>query len=215
MVQIFLPLILLTISTVGYFVVNYYGTKRKKLEDSDSIQKQTAQEFMNIKEIKDSYLYTKDGYIMTYIQVTPISIELFSEREKENLASTLTSEVSGFEKPFKFLAVSRPVNIAPLLENYKSLLENSNNQVQKELLREEIKTLTNYALTGEVVERQFFIVLYEKYFENIERELARTKEDLMSRFRSANIFCNTLEESEIIRLCNLINNPAYIGIEEV
>lgn len=184
----------------------------KKKEKIDN-KKQTAQEFVNVIDIKDKFLYTRDGNIITYIQINPIDINLLSKREKQNLARTLTAELTSERKSFKFIAVSRPVDISPLLTEYQDIISNTNNQKQKELLRHEMYSISNFALSGEVVERQFYIMLWEEYEEGIERDMLKRTMEFVSKFEGSNIKCSILSENKIVRLCNLINNPAYTNIE--
>lgn len=190
--------------------------KRDSRKKQDEINKnlETAQEFINVQDVRGNFLYSNDGYIFAYIKINPISIDLLSRREKEVLCKTLTSELSTEEKSFRFLAVSRPIDITPLISEYSNIILNTDNPKQKELLRHEMLVMSNYAMSGEVVERQFYIRLYEKFEEGIERELLKKINELASKFENSNIGCEILKEQGIIRLCNLINNPAYSHIED-
>lgn len=183
------------------------------IENEIDIKKQTAQEFVNVIDIKDKFLYTRDGNIISYIQINPIDINLLSKREKQNLARTLTAELTSERRSFKFIAVSRPVDISPLLTEYQNIISNTNNQKQKELLRHEMYSISNFALSGEVVERQFYIMLWEEYEEGIERDILKRAMEFLSKLEGSNIKCSILSESKIVRLCNLINNPAYVNLE--
>lgn len=183
--------------------------KKEKIDN----KKQTAQDFVNVKDIKDKFLYTRDEKIASYIQINPIDINLLSKREKQSLARTLTAELTSERKTFKFIAVSRPVDISPLLTEYQNIISNTNNQKQKELLRHEMYSISNFALSGEVVERQFYIMLWEDYEEGIERDLLKRAMEFTSKLESSGIKCNILTQNKIVRLCNLINNPAYINTE--
>lgn len=184
--------------------------KKNKIDN----KKETAQDFVNVKDIKDKFLYTRDEKIISYIQINPIDINLLSKREKQTLARTLTAELTSERKTFKFIAVSRPVDISPLLTEYQNIISNTTNQKQKELLRHEIYSISNFALSGEVVERQFYIMLWEDYEEGIERDILKRAMEFASKLESSSIKCNILTENKIVRLCNLINNPAYINIED-
>ena len=185
--------------------------KKNKSKTSES---NTAQEFINVKDIKNNFLYTLDGYVMTYININPISIELLSEREKEHLEISITAEFRNLNKPFKFIAVSRPVDISGLLEDYKKIISETDDQVQKVLLRKEIYVMSDYALSGEVLQRKFYIMLWEKYKNGIENELLKRTKDFSKRFENNNIKCSILERFEIITVLNLINNPHYESLEE-
>jgi len=183
--------------------------KKEKLDK----KKQRAQDFVNVKDIKDKFLYTREGKIISYIQINPIDINLLSKREKQSLARTLTAELTSERKTFKFIAVSRPVDISPLLNEYQIIISTSKDIKQKELLRHEMYSVSNFALSGEVVERQFHIMIWEEYEEGIERDLLKRAIDFTSKLESSNIKCNILNQSKIVRLCNLINNPAYVNLE--
>lgn len=184
----------------------------RKKEKTDN-KKETAQDFVNVKDIKDKFLYTRDDQIASYIQINPIDINLLSKREKQSLSRTLTAELTSERKTFKFIAVSRPVDISPLLTEYQNIISNTNNQKQKELLRHEMYSISNFALSGEVVERQFYIMLWEDYEEGIERDLLKRAMEFASKLESSSIKCNILTQNKIVRLCNLINNPAYVNLE--
>lgn len=184
----------------------------RKKEKIDK-KKQTAQDFVNVKDIKDKFLYTRDGKIISYIQINPIDINLLSKREKQSLARTLTAELTSERKTFKFIAVSRPVDISPLLNEYQNIISTSKDIKQKELLRHEMYSVSNFALSGEVVERQFHIIIWEEYEEGIERDLLKRAMDFVSKLESSGIKCSILNQSKIVRLCNLINNPAYVNLE--
>lgn len=190
---------------------------RKKNEpEKEDIVKATAQDFTNTKDIKDKFLYTrKDGYLISYIQIESIDINLLSEREKKAKATTLSAEFSGLDKPLKFLAISRPVDISPLLAEYQQIYSDSAGLKQKELLKHEMQSIVNFALTGEVVERQFFFLLWEKNDNGAELDLNKRSLEIVGMLESAGIKAHILNEKSIVRLCNLVNNPAFVNLEDM
>jgi len=213
--QIILIIVILLCVVAGATTF-FFMKKNKKINKSELSNAQiTANEFINVKDIKDRFLYTRDGQIIVYIKINPISIDLFSDTEKEQMCRALTAELSSTKKPFKFLAVSRPVDISPLISEYTQLLSETNDQKQKELLRNEMMVMSNYAISGEVIERQFYIMLWDKYQEGIEKDLLKEAHEFVSKLENSNISCGIIGEKEIIRLCNLVNNPAYVYLENV
>lgn len=210
-----IPIIAIVICIIAGAVVLFFIKRNKNKEQTELSNAQiTANEFINVKDIKDRFLYTRDGQIIMYIKINPISIDLFSDIEKEQICSSLTAELSSIRKPFKFLAVSRPVDISPLINEYTQLLSETNNQKQKELLRNEMMVMSNYAISGDVVERQFYIMIWDRYHEHVEKDILKECREFVSKFESGNIRCEILKEQEILRLCNLVNNPAYVGLED-
>jgi hypothetical protein len=195
-------------------ILGKVGLNRKnKHTDAVSSGEKTAQDMVNVRDVKDRYLYTKDNLVMMYVRISPISVDLLSEREKRGITRTLTAELSGERNPMKFLAVSRPVDISPLVSEYSQLMFTASYK-QKELLRNEMMVMSNYALSGEVVERQFYLIIWAPMEEQCERELAKRAQDLIIKFEGSGVKCETLKSQDIVRLCNLINNPAYSHIED-
>lgn len=209
------PIIVILLWAALGGVAYFYIHKRKKKSVIHLKEAQiTANEFVNIRDIQDKFLYTRDGQAIAYIKIHPISIDLFSDSEKETMCRTLTAELSSLQKPFKFLAVSRPVDITPLVNEYSKLLAESTDPMQKELLRHELMVVGNYAISGEVIERQFYLMLWCAEGEGCERELMKECRELLHKLESAGIQGDMIHEQEIMRLCNLINNPADINYDE-
>lgn len=209
-----LPIIMILFCAIAGAVAFFFLKRtHQPSKDQMSENQKTANEFVNVKDIHDRFLYTRDGQIIAYIKINPISIDLFSDSEKKLICKVLTAELSSIQKPFKFLALSRPVDITPLVNEYTTLLSETTDQKQKELLRNEIIEISNFAMSGEVIERNFFLMLWSKYREGVESELIKDCKEMIQKFESANISCDVIREQEIVRLCNLVNNPAYIYFE--
>ena len=140
-----LPLLLAGAAGVYYFFFLRENKKKKTVA-----REETAGEFINVQDIVGTTLYTLDGCLMKYIRVFPIAMELFSDREQEILTQVLTSTLSGIPGlTFKFLAVSRPIDLSPVIGEHQEILSTSTNPHQRELLRKEIMELSAYALSGE------------------------------------------------------------------
>lgn len=209
------PIIMLAVTLLGggIFLLVMKQQKPKRQNSGESTAIHTAQEFINVRDVKDRYLYTKDGMVLTFLRVHSISIDLYSKSEKYSLIRQLTAELSDIQYPFKFMAVSRPVDISPLIADMQSMLKDSGDK-QKELLRQEILQMSGYALSGEIVERQFYTSLWDKYEDGVEKDLFKRAALLAEKFSGNGIGCDVLAEKEIIRLLNLVNNPSYTHLED-
>lgn len=184
--------------------------KKKKLTKEQI----TAQEFTNVLNIQNGFLYTRDGYVIGYIKILPVSVGLLSQREKETLVKQLTAELSVEKEPFHFLAISRPVDMQPLLESYARMRDQTSDPYRRDLLRKEMENLSDFTFGNEIVERQFFFYLSMKNEEDVERELKKKIADFTEHFETVGIKTEILKDTEIIRLCNLVNNPAIVSIED-
>lgn len=209
------PIIMLTVTLVGggLLLLVLKNTKKRPVPEEMSAAMQTAQQFINVRDVKDKYLYTRDGLVLMYLRVHSISIDLYSRSEKNTLIKLLTAELSDIQYPFKFMAVSRPVDISPLISDMQGMLKTADDK-RKELLRQEILQMSSYALSGEIVERQFYISVWEKQEDGVEKDLLKRASLLAEKFTGGGIGCDVLTEKEIVRLLNLVNNPSYTHLED-
>ena len=209
-----ITMIAVTVLGGGFLLLFLKIDKRRSIPVSrEQAALQTAQEFINVKDINDKILYTRDQQAFIYLRIHSISVDLYSASEKNTLIRTLSAELSDIQHPFKFIAVSRPVDISPLIHEMTDMLSEAEDR-QKELLRQEILQMSGYALSGDIVERQFYIVLWEPYEDGCETELQKRAALLCEKFSSGGITSDVLNEKEIVRLLNLVNNPNYTHLED-
>ncbi len=175
-----------------FFYMRFSGNKTKGKKEADPAMT-AANEFVNVRDINGKYLYTRDNTVLAYLRIMPISIDLFSKSEKQQIVKQLTANLSGAEYPFQLLAVSRPVDISPLLSNLSDSLTSCADAKQKELLRQEMMEMSTFALSGDVVERQFYLKLWDKAGENTERELLQKLKYLEGYFSDVGIRTEILE----------------------
>ena len=120
-----LPIIMILVCVLlggGTLLFLKFSERRKKAKsrDKEELAQMTANEFVNVKDIRGSFLYTRDGMALAYLKIFPISTELFSKNEKRLIAKQLTVSLSSGQYPFQLLAVSRPVDISPLMAELSS-----------------------------------------------------------------------------------------------
>lgn len=174
----------------------------------------STQDFTNTLDIDRGFLYTKDGLIIRYVRILPISVGLLSDREKKTIIKQLAAELSNEKAPFHFLAISRPVDVQPLLEQDMELKAQTDNPIQKELLQKEMETISDFSFGEQVVEKQFYFYLTGRDGEDAEQELKKRMQDFAEHFEAVGIKTEILKDDEIIRLCNLVNNPAVVTVED-
>ena len=84
------------------------------------MEKITANEFTNVRDIKDIFLYTKDNYIMAYLQVFPFNLDLLPLQEQASLTRKLAASFEGDRKDFVYFTYPREID----LDDYKNNLKN-------------------------------------------------------------------------------------------
>lgn len=187
---------------------------KKKQESENNIAEATANEFIGVKDIRGSILYTRSNEVFTYIKVQSVSMGLLSGEEKKIFIYTMTNVLSNETKPFRLLAIPRPVDISVLLDEYMDLYNNCTVPEQKELLKKDITQLAEFATSREVIERQFFIILWEKYREDIEGELLKRAKEWTEKLGECGVNAEVLTQDAIMMLCNLFANPSYAHLED-
>ncbi len=218
MKELIFPILMIFICIAGMIALQIYlkYSKNKAVSNARKTSegsKKSAQDFVNVKDIQDIFLYTMDGYIISYIKVQSFEKDLLSETEKKVLTKKSTQEFSELEEGFKFIAVSRPVDITPLVIDYADLMKSSSSPIQKQILRNEIAVVSDFSLSGEVVQREFYYMIWEKENEDAEADLKKRINDLQEKLSKSGFKCDIIKKPDIIRLCNLVNNPAFATIE--
>lgn len=203
-------LVVLLLICGGAYVYSTYG--RKKGSSPSAGNQRTVQEFMNVSDIEHSFIYTRDNYLIGFLQISGRKTDLLSNREKAALTQQLTAEVSTVNTSWQMLAVSQPEDNSALIYQYQEMLD-TQNTIRKKLLREAIRYQNELLLSGENVERKFYIKLWEHQREGAEQELMEHLQQFAKCFDISGYSSEILAKEEVIRLCNLVHNPAAILYE--
>lgn len=188
---------------------------RRSEEEEDERERaaqKTAQDFVNAKDLGEHCLYTIDGYIFAYIKVEGLCLELLSRQEQKLLCRELSSALSGIKRPYKSDAVSRPADISMALQEYQELYESATGG-RKKLLKSDMSTLTDMVMSGESLERQHYIVIWDTVQKSDERTIVAAAQDIVQKYKNNGINAELLDRKGIVQLCNLVNIPAYVHIE--
>lgn len=174
----------------------------------------TCNEEVGISDIRNNYIYTRDGNVIAGIKVYSINTQLLTEREKENLIIELSSELSSEQEEMKYFNIARAVDISPLQEYIVELIRTSDNAIQKRLLKTHLKEVQRMSLNGEIVERQSFIMINSKRTDNCEKDLLKRCLELSNKFERCDIKTEILDEASLIQLCNSFLNMNYAHRED-
>ena len=77
------------------------GLLGKQEVNESSAAEATANEFIGVKDIRGSILYTRSNEVFTYIKVQSVSMGLLSAEEKKTFINTMTNVISNETKPFR------------------------------------------------------------------------------------------------------------------
>lgn len=184
---------------------NLFGSKEKE---------KTCNEEINVKDIRNNFLYTNDSIVMCYIKIHPLNLYLLSNKEKESIMKQLSAELSSETKAMKFFSIARPVEVSSVLDDLRSLQNEALNQVQKVLIRLHINEVLRLTLTGDRVERQNFLIIWQEVNDYAEKDLLKRAMELTNKFATCNIKTEILDEQQIIQLCSSFTNMNYAYKED-
>lgn len=174
----------------------------------------SCNEEINILDIRNNVIYTKDNNLIMALKIYSINMQLFSRRELNQKVKEITNELAGDLQELKFFSISRPVDVTGLIDSLRETLNDSDKQKQKNLLKQNIKETVRLTVTGDVVERQNFITISTKNTDIAEKELQKQAMDLSNKFSNCGIKTEILNEQELIQLCNSTLNINFAFKED-
>lgn len=210
----------ITLALCGGFLWWFKRSEEKKRtrrhseeeEERKLAAQKTAQEFVNAKDIGNNCLYALDGMIFSYIKIDGLCLELYSKAEQKQICKSLSSALSQVRRPYKYLAVSRPVDISKSLQEYEEMYSTAEGG-RKKLLRNEMRELADMVMSGETLERQHYIVIWDTVNRADEHSMSTAANDIVKKFTENGIRAELVDKKGIVKLCNLVNIPAYVHIE--
>ena len=158
---------------------NRRSFKRSEEESAERERKaqETAQEFVNARDLGENCLYTNDGYIFAYLKVDGVCLELLSRQEQKALCRQVSAALSLVRRPYKFSGVSRPADISKSLQKYSELAEQAVGG-RKKLLLSDARYLANMVVSGETTERVYYIAIWDSNQIAHERSIISAAQDI-------------------------------------
>lgn len=178
-----------------------------KEEQEKEIKTKKIQDLINIKDIEGNILYTKDEYLIGFIQVMPVNISLLSKAEKKRKRDLIKEKLNG-EAEFEFLKLSQSVDLSQQINYLQNLAKEESNHLKKMGLLESIRATSRYSQHGEMVENQYYYMFRMKNKDNhSEKEIKDKLFDFVNKLGECEVKANIIEDMEIIQMVNMFCNP--------
>ena len=170
----------------------------------------TANEFTGVKDIRGCFLYRTDGYIMSYLRVYFLNLDLLSEADRHAKTEVLSRAFESEKKNFVYEAYPREIDLDKYKNELKDRYKEELNHIGKRhiltiMLNEAIELASN----GENFEHVHFIKLWTSPGRNrldSEKELKDRLSDFQKRYAAVGVRTEILGEQEIIKMCALYGN---------
>lgn len=84
MESLLFPIIMLAVTLIGGGILLLFlkTSKKSPQTDADNIAIQTAQQFINVKDIRDKYLYTRDGWYLYILESMQSALTCTASRRR-------------------------------------------------------------------------------------------------------------------------------------
>ena len=207
---ILLGIILLLAGAAALYFKFPHIFSRKNLEE-ENISEKTAQEFVNARDLGENCMYTIDGGIFVAIKIEGLCLELYNNGEQYSISKQLSAGLSKVKYPFKYLSVSRPIDISKAMDDYANLYDQAIGG-KREILKEEMIEINEMVMSGETLERQHYIIVWN-YGAEAENDVIRKAREIAKVFNDAGINADIIDKNGITKLTNLVNIPAYVHLE--
>lgn len=174
---------------------------------------QSLNEFLNIKDIKGNYLYTLDEQVISFIKVNPMNIELLSDKELESKMDFASIEFSNEQFPYKIIVIPRAVDISDYIREQEELRNKLTSDVCIEIINNRIISTTEMIENKNIIENEFYIMIFDANKDNIEIELNKRANNWISRLKNCGLKSEILEERDIILLVKSFTIPEFARTE--
>lgn len=150
---------------------------------------------------------------MIFIKVNPINIELLSNSELEKKIDSDAIEFSNEQYPYKIMVIPRAVDISGHIHEQEQLKKTLKDDVCIEIINNRIIATMEIVENKNIIENEFYIMLYDNYRDNIEHELNKRVNLWINRLNNCELRCEVLEERDIILLMKSFTIPEFARTE--
>lgn len=184
-------------------ILNKILNKVKKKKDI------SLNEFLNIADIEDNYITTIDGFILMILNIKAQNFGLLSEQELVNKMNSMSVEFSNERYPYKILVIPKIVDITETIKEQKELKQKVDNEIYREIIENRINFLQNFVSDKEIIENDFFLIIWEKETEKAKIELQKRANNWKNRLRNCELKSEILNKEELIFLIKTFNLTSY------
>ena len=184
-------------------ILNKILNKLKKQKDI------SLNEFLNIADIEDNYITTIDGFILMILNIKAQNFGLLSEKELVNRMNSMSVEFSNERYPYKILIIPKIVDITETIKEQEELKQKVDNVIFREIIENRINFLQNFVSDKEIIENDFFLIIWEKETEKAKIELQKRANNWKNRLRNCELKSEILNKEELIFLIKTFNLTSY------
>src|SRR3989344_3931518 len=119
----------------------------------------TAQDFLEIKDIREGVLVLKNNQIRGIMMVSSVNFALKSEEAQSSIIYAFQNFLNSLDFSCKIVIQSRNLNITPYLDTIKALQEKQTNELLKTQTASYIEFIRELVKGENIVTKNFYIVV--------------------------------------------------------
>lgn len=172
-------------------------------------------EFLNIKNIDENFLYILDNKVITFIKVYPINTELFSEEELENKMDSMSVEFSNEQYPYSIFVIPRQADITEYVKEQEELKKNIQDEISIKIVEKRIIATHELVADKNIIENEFYLYIWEEDSDNVKEKILKRANNWKKRFKDCGFETEILEKTQIILLAKSFTIPEFARKESV
>ena len=174
------------------------------MKKKNSVVEMSANEFIGIEDIINSAIITDSGIAFSVFEVKPINADLLTPREQIDFVKNLTGCLSAIRTPYKNLAIPRPFDIQPYLDELMEQRRTAENDIVKSIVTEEMVELSAMVASGSVVEKFFYLIVWDE----VDNDYTKSRMEISKLWEDSKVSLELLNKSKLLQLLNLFYNPS-------
>jgi len=128
-----------------------------------------SEDWLPIKGINNGMILLDNGYFVTGVKIEPKNIFILDQDVQNNVIMSLRTFYNTIDYEFWLISAGRPVDINVYLANLQVQYNNTNNQMVRKLLMQDISKANMFQM--DAVDTEYFILFKEKKPEIIQKRL--------------------------------------------
>lgn len=183
---------------------------------SSGSQKKSTQDWIPVQDIKNNLVYMKTGSIVAAVHITPVNLNLLSFEEKKRRINRLEVVFNGIDYPFQFFSIGRPVDLDEYIAGLEWKRKQTEDEVKKTLISLYAKQAAVKAMSGEALERHFYMLIDAKLGKKPQMDeqlLLEKAKQLSSNLTGAELISHVCNDQDLRTMNFIFSNPAHAAFE--
>ena len=177
---------------------------KNKKEKTKKVDKSIL-EWLPFKEVWNDLLFLDNDKVVGIIKVNSINLQLYSNDEQTSKIFQFRKVLLSLEYPFKILALDKPVSLTDHIENLLYLSKNTDDEIKRQLLDQDI-SYAEMIMNKNIVNNREFYLLIDEDKDNVK--LLKSKlNDIISQLSNIGLASEQAKTDDIKELLFTFLNP--------